>query len=98
VTRRLNELSGFDSEAQSAASEEATSREASRTQEKSRASEQTREAREMSTDGWIRGTQQVRFDLSATGNFYTSILNFLGDRVKDKQRRAKVQMDQGKCK
>jgi hypothetical protein len=42
------------------------------------------------------GTQQDRFDSSATGDFYTGILNFLGDRVKDKQRRAKVQTDQGK--
>jgi hypothetical protein len=103
ATRWLFEPSGFDSEAQTAASEEATSRKASRTRE-SRASEgeDERERGERSraetrADGRMDGTQQDRFDSSATGDFYTSILNFLGDRVKDKQRRAKVQTDQGKC-
>jgi hypothetical protein len=102
ATRWLFEPSGFDSEAQTAASEEATSRKASRTRE-SRASEgeDERERGERSraetrADGRMDGTQQDRFDSSATGDFYTGILNFLGDRVKDKQRRAKVQTDQGK--
>jgi hypothetical protein len=51
-----------------------------------------------STQDGRKETELDRFDLSATGNFYTSILNFLGDRVKDKQRRAKVQTDQGKMR
>jgi hypothetical protein len=49
-----------------------------------------RRASESTQDG-RKETELDRFDLSATGNFYTSILNFLGDKVKDKQRRAKVQ-------
>jgi hypothetical protein len=56
-----------------------------------------RRASESTQDG-RKETELDRFDSSASGNFYTSILNFPGDRVKDKQRRAKVQTDQGKTR